>query len=182
MNTKEIMKKAYELMDEPILNENCGLLCNFHCCRDKDSKGNELGMYLIPLEYESIFGDKENIRIKKVKKEEHGDIYLPDSVGDIYYMYCDGAMNCLRELRPIHCRTYPLLPHIENGTLKLVIEKNQIHDCPVLNMEDKWRKEYIKGIFEAWKLLLQIPKVKILVKYDSDNRIRYNNIGKEFNL
>ena len=178
MNYSEIFKKAYELMDESIIDGNCGLLCNFHCCRDKDENGERLGIYLLPEEYEAVFIEHPEIEVESLSKEEHGDLYLPESIGNLHYMYCGGAMDCVRELRPIHCRTYPLEPHIEQGKLMLVIEKEQIHKCPILKMENEWRKEYINGVFEGWKLLIQIPKIRTMVKYESNERIRSNNIKK----
>lgn len=176
MNYKDIYKKAYQLMNEPIIEGNCGFLCDFHCCRDFDEKGNKLGVYLWPLEYEAIYKNRDTFEIEKVPKEEHGDIYMPDHLSDMYYFYCEGSLDCPRDLRPLHCRSYPIEPHIESGDLMLVIEKDQIHSCPLLKKEDEWRKEYIEGIYEAWSLLIKIPDIKTLVKYYSDNRIRHNNI------
>jgi len=182
MTNKEIFEKAYKLMDEPIINGNCGLLCNFHCCRDKDEDGNRLGIYLIPEEYEAIFVHHPEVEVESLTKKEHGDIYLPDEIGNLNYMYCGGAMDCIRELRPIHCRSYPLEPHIENDEFMLVIEKDQIHDCRVIEMEQSWRKEYLTGVYEAWKLLLKIPIIKTYIKYQSNERIRSNNIKKTIKL
>ncbi len=175
MNYKEIFLKAYQLMDEPIIDGNCGLLCNFHCCRDLDDDGSRLGVYLWPHEYEAIYKD-EAFEIEKVPKEEHGDLYMPKHLSDMYYFYCNGSMNCPRDLRPLHCRTYPIEAHIESDQLMLVVEKDQIHSCPLLNQQERWREEYINGIYEAWSLLIQIPDIKTLVKYYSDNRIRRRNI------
>lgn len=178
MDIKEIYLKAYDLMNEPIITGNCGLLCDFHCCREYDEDGNVLGVYLWPGEYEGIYASKKGFKVEKVPKEEHGDLYMPSHLSDMYYFYCDGASNCPREIRPIHCRTYPLEPHIESDKLMLVVEKNQFHNCPLLEKESQWRQKYIKGIYAAWSLLITIPDVKTLVKYYSDNRIRYNNIKK----
>jgi len=176
MDYKAIYKKAYQLMNEPIIDGNCGLLCDFHCCRDLDEDGSRLGVYLWPLEYEAIYEKSDTFEIEKVPKEEHGDIHMPKDLSDMYYFYCDGSRNCPRDLRPLHCRTYPIEPHIESDVLMLVVEKDQIHSCPLLNQVEQWREEYINGIHEAWLLLIQIPEVKTLVKYYSDNRIRYNNV------
>jgi hypothetical protein len=64
MNNKEIFTKAYKLMDESIIDGNRGLLCDFHCCRDKDEKGNRLGIYLLPGEYEAVFKDEPTIEVE----------------------------------------------------------------------------------------------------------------------
>ena len=49
---KEIFENAYAMMNEPIIDGNCGALCGYHCCRRIDLTGERLGMYLLPLEYE----------------------------------------------------------------------------------------------------------------------------------
>ena len=50
--------------------------------------------------------------------------------------------------------------------------------CKVIDREESWRKEYVNGVFEAWKLLVQIPEIKTYIKYESNERIRSNNIKK----
>lgn len=176
MDYKELFNKAYELMNEPIIDGNCGELCNFHCCRSNSNDKNRLGMYLLPYEFEAIQDNKDaKYEVHSSKKYE-----MPIKIKKLYYLFCDGAEGCLRDLRPIQCRTYPFEPHLEDGILYLVIEKNQIHNCPLLINKDLWRKEFIKGIYEGWKLLIEVPKIEHYIKEISKSRLLSDNISEKY--
>lgn len=178
MTYENIYKAAYQLMNEPIIEGNCGELCNFHCCRSNTTNKDRLGMYLQPFEFEAI-QSKEAFEY-----EVHSSIKyeMPTKIKKMYYIFCDGAQGCLRELRPIQCRTYPFEPHIENEALYLVIEKEQIHECPLLNQREKWRWAFVEGIYKGWQLLLEIPKVKHYIHELSKDRSENDNILVQYNL
>ena len=174
MNHQEIYEKVYALMDTSIIDDNCGLLCNFHCCREEHESGERMGMYLLPYEYESI----QTKVSPEFEIHQNGDYDLPPKTKQLYYMFCDGARNCLREYRPIQCRTYPLEPHLIGGQLHLVIEKDQIHACPLLSQQERWRPEFIEGIYQGWKLLVTIPEVRYFIEQLTQERIYDGNILK----
>lgn len=175
---KENFEKAYEYMDEPIINGNCGELCGYHCCRSKDDQGQRLGMYLLPLEYEYMqVGKATDFEIHT--KEFHD---MPPKIKKCYYIYCHEEVGCLRELRPIQCRTYPFEPHMEEGEFSLVIEKNQIHKCPILNTIPEWRQEFIDGIYKGWLELMKVPIIEYNTLYYSKKRIEAGNILKRYSV
>jgi len=151
-------------MDEPIIDGNCGELCGFHCCRSHEGAAT-LGMYLLPQEYESVQ------RQLNVEYEVHSS-YDYEILGakKLFYIFCNNNSGCLREYRPIQCRTYPLEPHLINGQLKMIIEKEQLHLCPLIEKKDIWREEYIKGIYSGWRLLLTIEPIRRHIEAISRNR------------
>ena len=178
MEFKEIFEEAYKMMDEPIIDGNCGELCDYHCCRSHEGENNKLGMYLLPLEYELM--QKDSV----VDFEIHSNLIyeMPSKIKKLYYIFCDEANGCLRSMRPIQCRTYPFEPHIENDKLFLIIEKNQIHSCPLLNKKDSWRWEFVIGIYKGWELLIQIPRLKYYIKKISEKRLKNDNISDKYDL
>lgn len=171
-----IFKKAYELMDVDLIEGNCGELCNYHCCRSKYENGESLGIYFLPYEYESMQYGKGLIDDPDVKVHTSKSFELPDGIKKLFYGHCKDSKKCIRDLRPIQCRTFPFVPHIENGKLSIVIEKNQEHNCPLIDNREKWNQNFEFRILKAWQELIEIDKIKILVEFDSKERIVDENI------
>lgn len=180
MSYDKIYLEAYKYMGEKVLEEDCGLLCNSHCCRNKTETGERIGIYLMPQEFESVYQGTALEQRLKVERHSSKIYYIPPRVKFLYYFHCDKEQGCFRELRPIQCRSYPFEPHLEKGKLTLVIEKEQIHHCPLLDRLQDLRKDFIKGIYKGWEILLQIPEVRLLVEYDSQERIRCSNILHQY--
>lgn len=176
MDYQKLFKNAYEYMDQPMIEEDCGKLCDCHCCRNYSDSGEKMGIYLLPFEYESILQDTDFSNEFSFEKHMSEDYYIAPKIKYLYYFYCDQVGGCLRKLRPIQCRTYPFEPHLIGNTLSLVVEKDQIHQCPLLNRREEWREGFIEGIFKGWEILLQIPEIRYLVAYDSEERKKGNNI------
>ncbi|MEW9121821.1 MAG: hypothetical protein AB2421_03840 [Thermotaleaceae bacterium] len=176
MDYKKIYVEAYEYMGEKVLEEDCGFLCNSHCCRNKTETGEYIGIYLMPYEYESVYQGTPLEKRLNVEKHSSKIYYIPPKIKFLYYFHCDKEAGCFREKRPIQCRTYPFEPHIEKGKLSLVVEKEQIHCCPLLGRIKDLRKEFIKGVYKGWETLIQIGEVQSLIEYDSQERQRQKNI------
>ncbi|KNF08965.1 hypothetical protein CLPU_4c00110 [Gottschalkia purinilytica] len=177
MDYKKIYKLAYDYMDNSIIDGDCGELCNYHCCRDFDSDGEKLGIYLMPYEYESMLRNSRFLEGVKVEKHSSKDYFISKKIKFLHYIFCGVESKCLREYRPIQCRTYPFEPHLEDDTLSLVVEKDQVHDCPLLSDTSKWREEFVRGIYMGWKELITIPKVYEFVVYESRRRVLERNIS-----
>lgn len=174
---KAIYKKAYDYMDVTLIDGNCGEYCNYNCCRD-ENEGNKMGIYLYPFEYETMLEDYVLDNDLMYEYHSHEDYFMAAHLEGQYFLYCGFDKGCLRDLRPIQCRTYPLEPHITKGELKLVIEKNQIHDCPFVLKEDKWHPDFIEGIYKGWQELIKIDEVRKLVIHDSRNRVNSFQVQK----
>lgn len=161
-------------MNTPVIEGNCGTLCNYHCCRKVDETGDRLGMYLLPLEYEYMQAGKVfDFEIHPSSLYE-----MPPRIRKLYYIYCHEKEGCLRDFRPIQCRTYPFEPHIMDNELYLVIEKEQIHHCPLLNDPHSWKPEFIEGVYRGWELLLEIPLIRYFIQYESNTRTSEDNFKK----
>ena len=172
MDYQAIFKKAYRLMDEAIIAGDCGEQCGYHCCRRIDVDGKRLGMYLLPLEYEYM----QREVVADYDLHRHRDYNMPPKIKKYYYIYCHLAEGCLRDHRPIQCRTYPFEPHLENGVFSLVIEKEQIHGCILIGRSSEWRQAFIDGIYNGWLELLKIPIIKYHIEYFSNERSAANNM------
>ncbi|PAB57881.1 hypothetical protein [Anaeromicrobium sediminis] len=175
MDYKSIYEKAYELMDVQLIDGDCGKLCNHHCCRTYDGE-EKMGIYLMPYEYESMLRNSEFSENLKVERHTSFEYDIPHNIGYVHYIYCEDEFGCFRHLRPIQCRTYPFEPHMEKGKLYLIIEKDQIHNCPLIDKMDQWREEFIRRIYLGWKELIKIKKVRLMVEFDSKQRYDSNNI------
>jgi hypothetical protein len=173
---KALYQAAYAAMSTSVLTYDCGSLCNHNCCRNDYKDPENFGVYLLPFEYEHLLKETGMIKSHQLVRHSAKDHYIPKSVGALNYFLCDAEKDCLRDYRPIQCRTYPLEPHLENDVLTLVVEKDQIHACPLINMKDQWQKDYVEGIYKGWSLLIQIPDVRRLVVFDSQVRKREGNI------
>jgi len=173
---KQIFLDAYEKMDVDLINENCGLLCNYHCCRSRGDDGKLLGIYLLPFEYELMQKNENLINKETLKVHTNKSYELPKGIKKLYYGYCNDSMNCIRKIRPVQCRTFPFVPHIEEDKLYIVIEKNQEHNCPLINMREKWNENFEESILLGWYKLLEIDKIKKLVVFDSLNRMKSEDI------
>ncbi len=77
-----IFKKAYHLMDEAIIEGDCGEQCGYHCCRRIDVDGKRLGMYLLPLEYEYMQSEV----VTDCDLHRHRDYNMPPKIKKYYYM------------------------------------------------------------------------------------------------
>lgn len=173
---KRIFDKAYQLMNEAVIDGNCGELCGFHCCRHSDPDGEKLGMYLLPLEFEYM----QSAVVKDFSVHRSVFYDMPPKIKKMYYIFCDEDKGCLRDFRPIQCRTYPFEPHIENGQFSLVIEKHQMHRCPLLGVTSEWRQAYIDGIFKGWSELIKIPIIHYYIAHLSQERVEQENILKRY--
>lgn len=162
-------------MNEAIVEGNCGELCNYHCCRSHESD-ETLGMYLLPEEYEAV---QKHLA---VEFEVHASYQyeLPVGTKKLYYIFCNNDSGCLRSNRPIQCRTYPLEPHLIDGQLTLIVEKNQLHVCPLIEQTNKWRPEFLEGVYKGWTLLLTLEKVRMYIDETSKTRQNNKNIYKQF--
>lgn len=168
MDYKEIFKTAYKYMDESLIEGNCGDLCGNHCCRNVKENDEDMGIYLLPEEYETVLINTDFVKGIEIEKHTTEEYYISKKVGFLNYMVCGVEKGCIRELRPIQCRTYPFEPYLVGEELFLVIEKEQDHDCPLINQRHLWRDSFVIGIYKGWKELLKIDSIKEHIRYDSE--------------
>ena len=166
----------YRLLDRvsPIQGD-CGVLCGRACCDCGDllsdqAKDFRLGMYLLPGE-EKLFTKKEDWLTWNADSVEDYDFPASWS-GKVYFVQCHNAPQCVRKLRPIQCRTFPLAPHItEDGVFHLIWNTDDLpYACPLVKEKTPLNGGFIRATYTVWKRLMQDPLIFDLVKLDSGYR------------
>lgn len=182
---KRTYKAIYRLLNKvsPV-DYDCGTLCNCRCCKDDDiSEDMEMGIYLMPGE-EKIHNKKDPWL--NWQEELAEDYDFPDSwIGKIYFVKCTNPPNCNREMRPIQCRTFPLMPHLdEEGNLLLIETLDELpYECPLIVDKMPLNEDFVKATYTVWKHLIRESKIYDLIQMDSqyrdDNGIEYRVIKKD---
>ena len=127
-------------------------------------------MYLLPGE-EKLFTRKEDWLTWYIDAVEKYD--FPESwTGQIYFVVCKTPPICVRELRPLQCRTYPLAPHIsEDGVFSLVWNTETLpYICPLVADKPQLQESFIKATYTVWKRLITDPLIYDFVQLDSTYR------------
>ena len=173
--TKEDYLEIYRMLEEvsPVPYD-CGMICRAACC-DPDRKGEDLGIYLLPGE-EKVHDRHDSWMIWSKEKAENFD--FPDSwKGTIYFLKCADPMKCRRDRRPIQCRTFPLLPDIdENGVLSLVFDDTPLpYSCPLIESKAELNADFIEVTKKAWEMLIKDPLIYDYVKAESEKRRERKN-------
>jgi len=161
------IKEIYKRLDKVSpTNYDCGKLCGEICCvYDKYNSDEEVGLYLLPGE-ELIYEDNnEDFELYYIPPDETYNY-------DLYLVKCVNPPHCNRNIRPIQCRTFPLIPHIENDKFHLIIDEEEFpYTCPLVHKENKLNKDFIEVTYKVWKILIKNPAVYNLIKVDSKRRI-----------
>lgn len=171
---KRTIQKIYQRLDEVTpVNFDCGKLCGEVCCvYDADeTHTEELVLYLLPGE-ELMYEDSPDFELYYMDSSE---IRYPHSWKDnIYLVKCKNPPRCDRSIRPIQCRTFPLVPHIsKNGEFHLVLDETEFpYECPIIRDHIKLNEDFINVTYEIWKMLISNPLVYDLVDMDSKDRDR----------
>ena len=149
MITPEEYKRIYRMLDEvspaPF---DCGSVCGEACCSEV---AEDDGIYLLPGE-ECIHSDDEWLNKEKI--------------GELFFVKCKGPENCNRSLRPIQCRTFPLMPSLDaKGELEM--KPNDIElsfSCPLINAGTRLQEDFVRVTTEAWELLVRDEAVRRICK------------------
>ncbi|WP_292880812.1 MULTISPECIES: hypothetical protein [unclassified Methanobrevibacter] len=171
---KRTIQKIYQRLDEVTpVDFDCGKLCGEVCCvYDADeTHTEELVLYLLPGE-ELMYEDSPDFELYYMDSSE---IRYPHSWKDnIYLVKCKNPPRCDRSIRPIQCRTFPLVPHIsKNGEFHLVLDETEFpYECPIIRDHIKLNEDFINVTYEIWKMLISNPLVYDLVDMDSKDRDR----------
>ncbi|MEG0392727.1 MAG: hypothetical protein RR626_08195 [Anaerovoracaceae bacterium] len=175
---KSTYQAIYRLLNRVSpLDGDCGALCGAACCTPE---GEDLGIYLLPGE-EKIFTQKESWLHWHHERAEDYD--FPDSwFGKVYFIRCATPPLCVRELRPLQCRFYPLAPHLtEDGTLVLILSTADIpYVCPLISEKMSLNPDFIKATYTVWKRLIKDPLIYDLIELDSSDREEVTPIYPNF--
>lgn len=178
---KESMKRIYQRLDEvsPV-DFDCGTLCNEVCCvyDEEDYSNDDLVLYLMPGE-ELMYEDSDSFELYQIKSRAAN---YPDSWEDkVFMVKCLTPPRCERNLRPIQCRTFPLIPHLtKEGDFHLVFDESEFpYECPLVHDNIKLNQDFIDVTYDVWMLLIKNPVVYDLVEMDSRRR---NNKRIDFKI
>ena len=161
--TPEEYRAIYDMLDKvsPVPFD-CGTICGAICCQNPDDD-EEMGLYLLPGE-EAIHDRESEPFTWAVQNTEEYD--FPESwEGDVYFVGCKGPHTCIRAVRPIQCRTFPLKPILDKaGDLQLILNDEDLpYRCPMIEDRVELLPEFIRATYAAWKILTKDERIRDLV-------------------
>jgi len=155
MYKRALYKKVYRLLlHSTPMKYDCGILCGSKCC----SGDEESGMQLFPGE-EIVLEPHGFLRVSKKHLEDM----------DILFATCQGT--CRRNLRPLSCRIYPLVPYLDKaGRLSIVEDPRAKYICPLLKYHDSFKvdKLFKRKVLQAFRLLVQDAEIHSYIRLLSD--------------
>ena len=178
---RESILSIYKVLDKvsPV-DFDCGELCGEVCCvYDRDNcDGEELALYLLPGE-ELVYEGSEEFELYYLDSSE---VDYPHSWrGGIYLVRCVNPPKCDRCLRPIQCRTFPLIPHIsKDNKFHLIFDESEFpYRCPIIRDNIRLNDDFIRETYKVWRVLVKNPLVFDLVDMDSRRR---DNRGVDYEI
>ena len=163
-------KAIYRLLDRvsPVPFD-CGTICGAACCTAAYSD-EDLGIMLLPGE-DKIHDKKDDwLSWESLGDDEYE---LPDTwKGKIFFVRCKTPPHCPRHLRPIQCRSFPLLPHLDmDGSLRMVMNDYDLpYACPMIEDGMELDERFVKATRTAGKHLIRDPLIYDLVWAESRER------------
>jgi hypothetical protein len=162
--TKKDFEDAYALMDTPALDGNCGDLCGRLCCQEYEPG---VGIYLLPGEECMFTGSEDWLRWTYKDARQHG--FPPEWQGMVQFVMCKAT--CPRDRRPIQCRTFPLMPYLDDlGELTVRIDTlTGSLVCPIVRNPDTYqlRSDFRERVLEAWRILAKDPLIRLDIHLQS---------------
>ncbi len=148
MNTIDAAKAALGTLTP--LKTNCGRLCGGACCQSDETGEN--GMLLLPGE-EQLYQQP----IEGMPYHLSGDDTLFE--GGKRFV-CEGR--CVRDMRPIACRLFPLRVRIEGESVRAEIDPRAWACCPILEMGGMraMSGDFIRAVEEAGRALIQNDQIR----------------------
>lgn len=159
--TRQHWEKAYQILNEVTpLPIDCGQLCNKSCCSEWE---DGVGMYLFPGE-EVMFTMHEDWLVWEIHHAR--DWHICPAWEKAYFVQC--TKPCPRERRPFACRTFPLLPRIDDkGKLMLDWDDEGLFTCPLVQAADLslLHSRFLSAVLDAWTLLAQDHRIVEYLKW-----------------
>ncbi|MBQ9632752.1 MAG: hypothetical protein IJV04_07580 [Lachnospiraceae bacterium] len=127
---------------------DCGTICGASCCHSDEPDD---GIYLLPGE-EALHDNDEWQSISRSR--------------GFLFVQCKGPDHCHREIRPIQCRTFPLVPTILNdGSIGLCANDMVLaYSCPMLESDVELDRDFIAATEKVWTRLAEDPAIRRLVE------------------
>ena len=154
MHISEIYKSIYDFYgDTTPLCVDCGKLCGGACCKSDDNE--ETGMYLFPGE-EKLFTSNPDFKII--------DSEFLYGKNRAKLLVCKGV--CDRNIRPLSCRIFPIIPYIKGDDFSLIFDPRAKSLCPLTSLSDidELDKDFIKKTKKVTKLLLKFKETRLFLE------------------
>lgn len=147
MTYRELYRQAYRILNDTTpLEVDCGQLCGARCCQSEGEE--ESGMYLFPGEEVMFHGAGDWVRIE--------DSDFVSGGKPVPILFCQPP--CPRELRPLACRIFPLVPYFKNGTLEIIKDPRARGMCPLFwAEEEQFSAQFRKKTEYMCRFLLRFP-------------------------
>ena len=164
---KRTYRAIYRLLDRvsPVPFD-CGTICGAVCCTAA-KYDDSLGMMLLPGEDKLHDKHYDWLTWEALITNEYE---FPGSWnGKIWFVRCKTPPKCPRHLRPMQCRTFPLLPHLsEDGELSMIFNDFDLpYVCPMIEDETELDDRFIRATETAWRHLIRDPLIYDLVWKES---------------
>ena len=174
-----IYRRIYEMTAGAApTDSDCGRICGRVCCH-MEAFNEECYIYMLPGEELAYDFDSMGIIITKVNAAEHG---FPPSWGEeAAVATCPGPDGCARDHRPIQCRTYPLLPHIDKGGRLMLVycDAKTPYTCPLIYERTKLSEDFIESTYRMWEILIRYDAIRdFVISGSKRRRLREKNIVK----
>ena len=169
---RQSIEEIYERLDRVTpVDFDCGKLCGEICCvfDSEEYPNDELALFLMPGE-ELMYEDSDEFDLYYIDAKE---LDFPHSwKGYVCLVKCKNPPRCDRSIRPIQCRTFPLVPHIsKDGEFHLVLDATEFpYECPIVENHIPFREDFLLETFDVWKALIKNPLVYDFVDMDSRRR------------
>ena len=141
---------------------DCGQICGAACCTAAELD-DELGILLLPGEDKIHDRHADWLTWNTLSTDE---FEFPESwTGNAYFVRCKTPPRCPREMRPIQCRTFPLMPVInDEGELELIYNDTELpYCCPMIEEETELDPRFVQATYTVWKHLIRDPLIYDLV-------------------
>lgn len=165
-----LYKIAYRyLSDVTPLKIDCGSLCRRACCNGD----SETGMHLFPGE-EILQIKHTHISIKAINNKA-------DNAPARHLAVCNSS--CLRSLRPLSCRIFPLVPYLtSNGRLEIKMDPRAFSMCPLARHSsiEELNRIFIMRVRKVFQLLLKDRDIYDYVVYLSELQDEFENLQSIF--
>ena len=163
MHAKHLYESIYRYWaDTTPLFGDCGKLCGKACCESHpEPNEEEAGMYLFPGE-KALFSNTPGFRIVS-----SDFTYGKNKTADI--VICTEP--CLRGIRPLSCRIFPLIPYFRtNSGLKIIIDPRAKQLCPLAQKKaiSHLNPAFILKTEKTFRLLIQFSEVRAYLEGLSD--------------
>jgi len=182
--TEPEIEYLFSFLNEELAPFNCGELCAPHnngipyCCTAE---------HAVPLLYRAEFSylDKRGDLWFRWKPKTKDDKKIAETADrDQVFCECTGVEHCVRNLRSISCRTFPLEPYVDRrgafvGLTFLEDFTQKDPDtgkikCPMTRRAKEIRQEFVDSHYQFWeKLMLRRPD-EYEIYLDSSKTLRRN--------